>query len=86
MSRLTFVGTLAAITLVMNVVKLAVFGVTALLNWELFSLGIAIGVLTIPGNWLGRAVLKRMQDHDHRMMIDILTVLMIINFIYLAQK
>jgi hypothetical protein len=27
-----------------------------------------------------------MQDHDHRMMIDILTVLMIINFIYLAQK
>jgi uncharacterized membrane protein YfcA len=86
MSRLTFVGTLAAITLVMNIVKLAVFGVTALLNWELFSLGIAIGVLTIPGNWLGRAVLRRMQDHDHRMMIDILTVLMIINFIYLAQK
>ena len=36
------------------------------------------------GNWVGRSILKRLQDSDHRLIIDFLTVLMIINFIYLA--
>ena len=86
MNRLTFVGTLATVTLVMNVIKMSVFGVTDLMSWELFFLGVAIGLITIPGNWVGRSVLKRMKDSDHRTIIDILTVLMIINFIYLAIK
>lgn len=86
MNRLTFVGTLATVTLVMNVLKMSVFGVTNLISWELFFLGIAIGLITIPGNWVGRSVLKTMKDSDHRVIIDLLTVLMIINFIYLAIK
>lgn len=86
MNRLTFVGTLATVTLVMNVLKMSVFGVTDLISWELFFLGVAIGLITIPGNWVGRSVLKTMKDSDHRIIIDLLTVLMIINFIYLAIK
>lgn len=86
MNRLTFVGTLATVTLVMNVLKMSVFGVTDLISWELFFLGVAIGLITIPGNWVGRFVLKTMKDSDHRIIIDLLTVLMIINFIYLAIK
>ena len=84
MNRMTFVGTLATITLVMNVVKVVVFGATSLLDVDLLVLGVGIGILTIPGNWLGRWVLKRLRDSDHRTAIDIMTVLMIINFIYLA--
>jgi uncharacterized membrane protein YfcA len=84
MNRMAFVGTLASITLVMNVLKLTVFGATDLINYELFLLGILIGVMTIPGNWLGRSILKRLQDSDHRLIIDFLTVLMIVNFTYLA--
>jgi hypothetical protein len=84
MNRMAFVGTLASITLVMNVLKLAVFGATDLINYELFLLGTLIGVMTIPGNWVGRSILRKMQDSDHRLIIDILTVLMIANFIYLA--
>ena len=86
MNRMAFVGTLASITLVMNVLKLSVFGATDLINNQLFLLGIMIGVMTIPGNWVGRAILKKMQDRDHRLIIDILTVLMIVNFIYLAAS
>ncbi len=86
MGRLTFVGTLAFVTLVMNVVKLAVFGVTDLVDRDLLLLGIAIGVLTIPGNWAGRHILKSMRDRDHRRIIDVLTVLMIVNFLYLALR
>lgn len=86
MSRLTFVGTLATVTLVMNVIKMSVFGATDLMTWELFYLGVIIGLITIPGNWAGRSLLKRMHDSGHRLIIDILTVLMIINFLYLAFK
>jgi uncharacterized membrane protein YfcA len=86
MNRLTFVGTLATVTLVMNVLKMAVFGVTDLISWELFYFGVAIGVITVPGNWVGRSLLKRMHDSDHRLIIDVLTILMIINFFYLAIK
>lgn len=84
MNRLTFVGTLATITLTMNVIKTSVFGATDLINAELFVFGVAIGLITIPGNWLGRVILKRIRDRDHRVAIDVLTVLMILNFAYLA--
>ena len=84
MNRLTFVGTLATVTLVMNVLKLSVFGVTDLMTWDLLLLGVAIGLITIPGNWLGKFILKIIKDNDHRIIIDTMTVLMIINFIYLA--
>lgn len=83
-NRLTFVGTLATITLCMNILKTAVFGATDLMTTELAVLGGIIGLITIPGNWLGRSILKGMKDSDHRLAIDILTVLMIINFVYLA--
>jgi uncharacterized membrane protein YfcA len=86
MNRLAFAGTLASITLVMNILKLSVFGATDLINSELFLLGVLIGAMTIPGNWAGRTILKRMKDSDHRRIIDILTVLMIVNFVYLALK
>ncbi len=84
MNRLTFVGTLASVTLVMNVLKASVFGATDLMTLELFLLGAWIGIITIPGNWLGRAILKRLRDSDHRLAIDIMTVMLIINFLYLA--
>ncbi|MEM9333532.1 MAG: sulfite exporter TauE/SafE family protein [Pseudomonadota bacterium] len=86
MSRMTFVGTLAAITLVMNIIKSGVFLSTSLLDTELALLGAWIGLISVPGNWIGRTILKRIKDSDHRRAIDVMTVLMIINFIYLAVK
>lgn len=86
MNRLTFVGTLATVTLVMNVLKTSVFGATNLLDWDLAVLGVWIGIITIPGNWLGRTILKGMRDSDHRLAIDVMTIMMIVNFIYLATQ
>lgn len=85
-NRLSFVGTLATITLVMNVLKAVVFGATDLMDGEIFALGVAIGLATIPGNWLGRSILKGMRDSDHRLAIDIMTILLIVNFVYLAVR
>ena len=86
MNRMAFAGTLASITFVMNVLKLSVFGATDLITGDLLLLGVLIGAMTIPGNWVGRSILKKMQDSDHRLIIDFLTVAMIANFIYLAAK
>ena len=84
MNRLTFVGTLATVTLAMNILKSLVFGATNLVSQDVLVLGVAIGLVTVPGNWIGRSILKRMKDADHRVAIDVLTILMILNFIYLA--
>ena len=70
----------------MNILKLIVFGATDLFTYELFWLGVLIGLMTVPGNWVGRFILKRMEDSDHRLIIDFLTVMMIVNFIYLAAQ
>lgn len=84
MNRLTFVGTLAVITLFMNIIKLSVFGQTGYLNVRLFILGVIIGLISIPGNWVGKIMLSRMSDQRHGVVIDVLTLLLIANFVYLA--
>jgi len=84
MSRLTFVGTMATITLLMNIVKLVVFSSTEIMSYPLFTLGIVIGLISIPANWLGKSILNKITDTRHLLVIDIFTVLIIVNFIYLA--
>ena len=84
MNRLTFVGTLAIITLSMNTIKLSVFGATELVTSDLIVLGLLAGIATIPSNMLGRAILRRMTDGVHARLIDVLTLLLVANFFYLA--
>lgn len=84
MNRLNFVGTLAVVTLAMNVTKIIVFGASNLMTWDLVLLGIAIGLIMMPGNWVGKQVLSRMTDQHHGRVVDVLTVLIILNFLYLS--
>ena len=84
MNRLAFVGTLAGITLAMNSIKLVVFGATNLLNVDLLILGVIVGLCTIPGNWVGKAILLKLSDVHHRYIVDGFTLLVIFNFLYLA--
>jgi uncharacterized membrane protein YfcA len=84
MNRLTFVGTLATITLVMNLIKISVFGFTDLLTPELLILGIIAGISTIPGNFLGQKILRKMSDGFHGKTVDTMTIALVANFFYLA--
>jgi uncharacterized membrane protein YfcA len=83
-NRLTFVGTLASIVLCMNIVKLTVFGAASIISQQALILGIVIGLITMPANWLGRTLLREMTDAYHRRIIEVMTVLIIINFTYLT--
>ena len=83
MNRLTFVGTLATIVLCMNLIKISVFGAADIVSQSVLTLGVVIGLITMPANWLGRTLLREITDDYHRRIIDFLTILVIINFTYL---
>ncbi len=86
LTKEAFVGTLAAIAVFTNITRLGVYGATDLLNWEYVQLGILIGLVTIPGNWLGSVFLRRMTNENHSGFVDILTILGALNFFWLAYR
>ncbi|MEM9676546.1 MAG: sulfite exporter TauE/SafE family protein [Pseudomonadota bacterium] len=81
-----FVATLAVIALLTNITRVSIFGATDLLTGEFLALGILCGLVTIPGNWLGRTVLRRLTNANHAGLVDVLTVLGALNFFWLATR
>ena len=86
LTRQAFVATLAVIALTTNLTRVAVFGGTNLLSWNYLALGLVLGLITIPGNWLGRWALRRMSNERHAGFVDILTVIGAMNFLWLAWR
>lgn len=86
LSRESFVATLATIALVTNITRVSVFGTTSMLSEQYILLGIIIGLITIPGNWLGRSVLRKITNEGHANFVDILTVIGAFNFFWLALR
>ena len=81
-----FVATLAGIALLTNITRVSVYGATDLLSSQYVLLGIVCGVMTIPGNWIGRTVLRHMTNEHHAGLVDVLTVLGALNFFWLATR
>lgn len=81
-----FVATLAVIALTTNVTRVSIFGGMELLDSRYLLLGALIGLVTIPGNWIGRAFLRRMTNDGHGTLVDILTVIGALNFFWLAYR
>jgi uncharacterized membrane protein YfcA len=86
LTREAFVATIAMIAFTTNVVRVSVFGSTDLLDENYVAMGILIGLVTIPGNWIGRAFLRRMTNEYHSILVDILTVFGALNFLWLAWR
>lgn len=86
MTKEAFVATLAAIALVTNITRVSVFGGTELLSSNYIILGIIVGLMTIPGNWFGRSVLRRISNNKHGVIVDILSIFGALNFFWLAYS
>lgn len=86
LTKEAFVATLAVIALVTNITRVTVFGGTDLLLGGYISIGILVGLMTIPGNWFGRTILRRMSNKGHGSFVDVLSVLGALNFFWLAIK
>lgn len=84
LDRRQFVGTLAAIALTMNAVRTLVYGSTDMLGDGWLALGIACGLATLPGNWVGQKLLRGMGEGRHNMALDVLTLFGGLNFYRIA--
>lgn len=64
------VGIVAALGLTLNITKTIVFGAGNLLDAELVSLGLVVGICTIPGGLLGKLIVKRSKVHVHTLVVE----------------
>ena len=84
LGREAFVATLAVIALMSNVLRVGVFGTTGLLPLDLSVLALGIGLVTVPGNWIGRTALRAMSDERHAALVDLFCLVGALNFFWLA--
>lgn len=86
LTKEAFVATLAVIALTTNVTRVGVYGGSNLLDPTYVVLGIVVGFMTIPGNWIGRSILRRLTNESHAGFVDFLTVFGALNFFWLAFR
>jgi uncharacterized membrane protein YfcA len=84
LSRESFVATMAVIALASNIIKIGIFGGIKLLDAHYLLMGVLIGLVMIPGNWIGRTFLRGMASSTHDRLIDFFAVVGGLNFFYLA--
>ena len=84
LSKEAFVATMAVIALATNAVRIAAFGGSHLLDAHFALMGLLVGLVMIPGNWLGRTFLRRMAPGTHGRLIDLFALAAGLNFLYLA--
>jgi len=68
----SLVGIVAALGLTLNVTKSIVFGAGSLLDRELISLGVLVGLCTIPGGMLGKWIVKNTDIEVHTIIVETL--------------
>jgi len=68
----SLVGLVAALGLTLNITKTLVFGVGDLLNKEMLSLGLVVGMCTIPGGLLGKWIVKNTEISVHTVIVELL--------------
>jgi uncharacterized membrane protein YfcA len=86
MSKEAFVGTMALIAFITNAIRMATFGGSQLLDAHYAFMGFMVGLAMIPGNWIGRTILRRMAPGTHSRLIDLFALLAGLDFLYLAFR
>ena len=66
------VGIVAALGLTLNITKTIVFGAGSLLDREMISLGIVVGLCAIPGGMLGKWIVKNTDIEVHTVIVEVL--------------
>lgn len=84
LTKEAFVATLAAIAFTTNVTRVGVYSSTEILDPQFLLLGIFVGLMTIPGNMIGRSILRKMTNQRHATIVDALTLFGALNFFWMA--
>lgn len=76
-----FIGTEALATVVMHVVKLAIYGGYALIGVQSILTGVAIGAVTVLGSYLGKRILDRLPERAFEWIVEGLLVVTGLQFL-----
>ena len=70
----TVVATDAAISIVIGIVKVSVFGLAGVLTAQVICFALLIGIVALPGAFLARALVERMPVHFHTAILDVVVL------------
>ncbi len=68
------IATDAAISIVIGIVKIAVFGMAGVLTPQIAAFALLIGIVALPGAFLARAFVERMPVHVHTAVLDVVVL------------
>jgi uncharacterized protein len=80
------IGTDAASALLINLVKIGIFGGSGLIDFNLLVFGLMLGLATFPGAFLARAILRRMPLKIHTALMDALVLFGGASFLWRAIR
>ncbi|NNE89770.1 MAG: sulfite exporter TauE/SafE family protein [Silicimonas sp.] len=86
LAKEAFVATMAAIAFSTNVVRIGAFTGADLMTSQYLLLGLIVGIIMIPGNYIGRSMLRRLSVVRHGQLVDAMAALGALNFLYLALR
>jgi uncharacterized membrane protein YfcA len=84
LSRTSFVATMAVIATLTNATRVVTYGSVGLMTQEIILVGLLAGAATLPGNIIGRRFLRGMNNNSHGILVDIMTVIGGVNFIWIG--
>ena len=69
------IATDAAVSIIIGVVKVAVFGIAGVVGARVVAFALLIGIVALPGAFLARAFVERMPLHMHTAILDAVVLL-----------
>lgn len=82
----TLLGTMAAVAFTVNVLKSAVFGGFGVLNADLAAIGAAVGLCAVPGNLLGRWIVRNTPIRVHIALVEAIVAVGGLYFLWIAAR
>ena len=64
------IATDAAISMVIGIVKISVFGLAGVVTAQVVAFALLIGVVAFPGAFLAKALVERLPVHVHTAILD----------------
>ena len=69
------IATDAAISIVIGIVKISVFGIVGVITAQVIAFALLIGIVALPGAFLAKAFVERMPVHVHAAILDAVVLL-----------
>ena len=74
LTKASYVGTIALSAVVMHVAKLGAYGAASVLTPNAMMLGLALGLVMLPGSWVGKNLVDRVSERAFVIVVEVALV------------